>query len=59
MLDLNPQICPGGHVTSTYRGTPLREADGMHFDARSGPALGPLLLEPLRTLAGASPKPLD
>ena len=58
VLDLNPQICPGGQVTSTYRGTPLREADGMHFDARSGPALGPLLLEPLRRLVGASPRPL-
>jgi peptidoglycan/LPS O-acetylase OafA/YrhL len=58
VLDLNPQICPGGQVSSTYQGTPLREADGMHFDARSGPALGPLLLQPLRKLVGAAPKPL-
>jgi peptidoglycan/LPS O-acetylase OafA/YrhL len=54
VLDLNPQICPGGHVSSTYRGSPLRDADGLHFDLRSGPALGPLLLAPLRRLAGAA-----
>jgi hypothetical protein len=58
VVDLNSQICPGGQVTSTYQGIPLRQSDGMHFDALSGPALGPLLLEPLRRLAGAAPKPV-
>jgi hypothetical protein len=57
VVDINAQICPGGQVTSTYRGIPLRESDGMHFDARSGPALGPLLIAPLRKLAGAPAQP--
>jgi peptidoglycan/LPS O-acetylase OafA/YrhL len=57
VVDINAQICPGGQVTSAYRGIPLRESDGMHFDARSGPALGPLLIEPLRRLAGAHARP--
>jgi peptidoglycan/LPS O-acetylase OafA/YrhL len=57
VVDLNAQICPGGQVTSTYKGVPLRQADGMHFSALSGPVLGPLLLEPLRKIAGAPARP--
>jgi peptidoglycan/LPS O-acetylase OafA/YrhL len=57
VVDLNAQICPGGQVISTYRGIPLRQSDGMHFDERSGPVLGPLLIAPMRRLVGAAPKP--
>jgi peptidoglycan/LPS O-acetylase OafA/YrhL len=57
VVDLNSQICPGGQPISTYHGIPLRQDDGMHFHVLSGPALGPLLLEPLRTLAGAPARP--
>jgi hypothetical protein len=59
VVDMNAQICPGGQVISSWHGVPLRQADGMHFDPRSGPALGQLLVEPLRRLAGApaTPKP--
>ncbi len=57
VVDINGAICPGGRVISSYQGVPLRQSDGMHFDARSGPALGPLLLEPLRRMVGLPAKP--
>ncbi len=57
VVDLNAQICPGGRVVSSWHGIPLRQSDGIHFDPRSGPALGPLLVEPLRRLAGAPATP--
>jgi hypothetical protein len=57
VVDMNAQICPGGQVISSWRGIPLRQSDGMHFDPRSGPALGQLLVEPLRRLAGAPAVP--
>lgn len=57
VVDINAQICPAGQVVSSYHAVPLRQADGMHFDVSSGPALGPLLLEPLRRLAGAPARP--
>ncbi len=53
VIDMNAQICPGGQVISSWHGIPLRQSDGMHFDVRSGPALGQLLVAPLRRLAGA------
>jgi peptidoglycan/LPS O-acetylase OafA/YrhL len=57
VVDMNAQICPGGQVISSWHGMPLRQSDGIHFDERSGPALGPLLVEPLRRLAGAPAVP--
>jgi hypothetical protein len=57
VVNLNVQICPGGQVISSYQGMPLRQSDGMHFDERSGPVLGPLLLEPLRRLVGLPARP--
>ena len=57
VIDMNAQICPGGQVISSWHGIPLRQADGMHFDPRSGPALGQLLVEPLRLFAGAPATP--
>jgi hypothetical protein len=57
VVDMNAHICPGGQVVSSWHAIPLRQADGIHFDPRSGPALGPLLVEPLRRLAGAPAAP--
>jgi peptidoglycan/LPS O-acetylase OafA/YrhL len=57
VVDLNGQICPGGRPISSWHGIPLRQDDGMHFHVLSGPALGQLLLEPLRALAGAPARP--
>ncbi len=57
VVDIRPQICPGGQVIKTYHGMPLRTADGVHFDLRAGPALGQLLLPPLRRIAGLPATP--
>jgi hypothetical protein len=39
VVNLNAVVCPGGKFKSTYKGTEIRQPDGVHFSPTSGPVL--------------------
>ena len=39
VVDLNSVVCPHGAYSALYKGTTVRQPDGVHFDIGSGAVL--------------------